>query len=84
MEPNQTNPSPDNSGIPQGIPTGVFVPNNQTPAQTQVQAPAQNTVQPAVQAPVAPASAPTNQPVSTAAPAPAGPIKPGALDRFLQ
>jgi hypothetical protein len=31
MEPNQTNPSPDNSGIPQGIPTGVFVPNNQTP-----------------------------------------------------
>jgi len=43
MEPNQTNPSPENSGIPQGIPTGVFVPNNQvvtpqTPVQTPVSA----------------------------------------------
>lgn len=36
MEPNQVNPSPENQGIPQGIPTGVFVPNNQTPVQTPV------------------------------------------------
>ncbi|HMS90871.1 MAG TPA: hypothetical protein PKC87_01500 [Candidatus Absconditabacterales bacterium] len=36
MEPNQSNPSPENQGIPQGIPTGVFVPNNQVPVQTPV------------------------------------------------
>jgi hypothetical protein len=52
MEPNQVNPSPENLGIPQGIPTGVFVPNNQVPT---VQAPnmAQaSVVAPSVQAPV--------------------------------
>ncbi|MFA6256504.1 MAG: hypothetical protein WC606_04975 [Candidatus Absconditabacterales bacterium] len=32
MESNQVNTSPETSGIPQGIPTGVFVANNQTPA----------------------------------------------------
>lgn len=38
MEPNQVNPSPENQGIPQGIPTGVFVPNNQVSVQTPVAA----------------------------------------------
>jgi len=46
MEPNQAvNPSAENTWIPQGIPTGVFVPNNQTPAQTPVTQPVQNTIQ---------------------------------------
>lgn len=49
MEPNQTNPSPENSGIPQGIPTGVFVPNNQTP--TPQQAPVQVAPVPAASVP---------------------------------
>ncbi len=50
MEPNQiANPSQEASGIPQGIPTGVFVPNNQIP----VQASAVSS-----QIPVAPVSAP--------------------------
>ena len=50
MEPNQTNVSPKNWGIPQGIPTGVFVPNNQTPMTT---APVQEaTLQTPWQAPV--------------------------------
>ena len=53
MEPTQTNPSPETSGIPQGIPTGVFVPNNQTPAPNTVQ-------QPAAPAPAA-ASAPAKE-----------------------
>lgn len=76
MEPNQTNPSPETSGIPQGIPTGVFVPNNQAPATADK--PVQNTVQqaaapvmPTAQAPVAPAVAPV-------------PAKEGPLDKFLQ
>lgn len=53
MEPNQVNPSPGNQGIPQGIPTGVFVPNNQAP----VQAPVAASVSPeltAVQTPASP------------------------------
>jgi len=41
MEPNQTNVSPSTWGIPQGIPTGVFVPNNQTPVQVQATVQAQ-------------------------------------------
>jgi len=58
MEPNQTIPSPDNSWIPQGIPTGVFVPNNQVPVQTQVsttQIPVETPVQqPSIQTTTAP------------------------------
>lgn len=45
MEPNQVNPSPENWGIPQGIPTGVFVPNNQVSAKA-----------PTVESPVAPSA----------------------------
>jgi len=59
MEANQpVSPSPETSWIPQGIPTGVFVPNNQTPAQ---------------QAPVAPVTA-TTPAWTPAAPAKEGPL----------
>ena len=51
MEPNQTNVSPATWGIPQGIPTGVFVPNNQT---STVQVPIQAQI-PTAQASTAPA-----------------------------
>ena len=61
MEPNQTNPSPENSGIPQGIPTGVFVPNNQQPAAVQT---------PTVQSSVEPVPVVATQP----APATEGPL----------
>lgn len=71
MEPNQVYPSPDNSWIPQGIPTGVFVPNNQTPATADK--PVQNTVQQAA----APAQ------IQSAPVAPAVYV-PGPLDKFLQ
>ena len=48
MEPNQTNVAPQTSEIPQGIPTGVFVPNNQmsTAQSNQTQIPAQAQVSP--------------------------------------
>lgn len=36
METNQTTPSPSTGWIPQGIPTGVFVANNQTPVSNTV------------------------------------------------
>ncbi len=49
MEANQINSPVENSWIPQGIPTGVFVPNNQSSPQTAPAAPAQAT-------PVAPAA----------------------------
>lgn len=79
MEPNQTNPSPENSGIPQGIPTGVFVPNNQTPVQN---IPQQSVEQvqtvPVVDTTVV--SAPASAPAAEAIPAPA---KEGALDRIF-
>lgn len=63
MEPNQTNPSQENSPIPQGIPTGVFVSNNQPSAQI----PVQNTVQQPI--PVVPETVqvPT-QPISASVP----------------
>ncbi|GEM_PF-2538276 len=71
MEPNQTNPSPENSGIPQGIPTGVSVPNNQPSAQNTVQQPTAPTTigEPAPAAPTA------QTPV---------PAKEGPLDRFFK
>ena len=56
MEPNQTNVTPQTSEIPQGIPTGVFVPNNQTPTawvnQTQIPAQAQVSPMPAQEWPL--------------------------------
>ncbi|MCX6823718.1 MAG: hypothetical protein NT085_01185 [candidate division SR1 bacterium] len=75
MEPNQVNPSPENAGIPQGIPTGVFVANNQVPAQTSVQ----NTVS------VEPTQASTGTPVVSQA-APVAKVQPseGALDNILK
>lgn len=76
MEPNQVaNPSPETSGIPQGIPTGVFVPNNQIPAQTPVaEVPVVQS-----QAPVAPVSAPV-PPV----PVPTAQATEGALDKVFK
>lgn len=58
MEANQANTSPEIAGIPQGIPTGVFVVNNQTPTTVDVPVVAQTPVQ----APVAPVvSAPATE-----------------------
>lgn len=75
MEPNQaTIPSPDNSWIPQGIPTGVFVPNNQ---------PVPNTVQqaePVAAVPTAPVVDSSVAPVTPAAPVVSGP---GTLDKIF-
>ena len=45
MDINQTNPSPDTSDIPQGIPTGVFVANNQPSQQVVTDAPVVSTPQ---------------------------------------
>lgn len=56
MEPNQVNLSPENWWIPQGIPTWVFVPNNQS-------VPVQETVQPAVVA--SPEGTPVVKPVTS-------------------
>ncbi len=50
METNQTTPSPSTGWIPQGIPTGVFVANNQTPVSNTVSSQPTNE---AVAAPVA-------------------------------
>lgn len=81
MESNQVNPSPENAWIPQGIPTGVFVANNQVPVTTDkpAQTPVQNTVsavptQAPVVTPVAPqvTSVPATQPSE------------GALDKMLK
>lgn len=63
------NPSPTTSWIPQGIPTGVFVSNAQTPVQDTVQQP----VAPQVQSVVPPV-------VTPASPIPQA----GALDKFFQ
>ncbi len=83
MEPTQANPSPETAWIPQGIPTGVFVPNNQVSAQT----PVQDTVQTApevAQTPVQPASAEQVAPTqSTPAATPAQPTE-GPLDRIFK
>ena len=80
MEPNQVNPSPENAWIPQGIPTGVFVANNQVPAQT----PVQNTVSAEpIQAPVVTPVPETQAPVAQVV-APAGPAKEGPLDKVLK
>lgn len=75
MEPNQAvNPSSEASGIPQGIPTGVFVANNQVPAQTPtVEAPVTQS-----QAPVVPVSVPVS-PV----PVPTAQATEGALDKVF-
>lgn len=62
MEPTQSTPT--NTWIPQGIPTGVFVPNNQPPV-TSPETPVQNISQPSVSeqasvaAPVQQASSPS-------------------------
>jgi len=90
MEPNQTNPSQDNSAIPQGIPTGVFVSNNQVSAQTSVQNTVQQPIPAAseiVQTPIQPipvSVSPTpvvEQPGSVATPA--QPTE-GPLDRIFK
>ena len=82
MEPNQVNPSPENAWIPQGIPTGVFVANNQVPVTTDklAQTPVQNTVS------AVPTPAPVVTPVAPQAAAPITTAKPseGALDKILK
>ena len=90
MEPNQVNPSPENTWIPQGIPTGVFVANNQVPVTTDkpAQTPVQNTVSTEpIQAPVVtPVVEPvTPQAVSVPA-APVATVQPseGALDKIFK
>jgi len=73
MEPNQLNPSPDNLGIPQGIPTGVFVSNNQPPVQNIVQQPIETSP---VQAPVTQVQVPVTQVQA--------PVWEGALDKIFK
>lgn len=53
MESNQVTPSSETSGIPQGIPTGVFVPNNQPVVAQAVETPSVAPTNPSV-APVTP------------------------------
>lgn len=71
MESNQFNPSTENAWIPQGIPTGVFVPNNQSSVT------ADKSVQNTVQQPIEPVviSASVTTPV---------PAEEGALDKILK
>ncbi len=68
MESSQTQVSPENTWIPQGIPTGVFVANNQTPVQ--------NTQAVEIQTPVA-------QPSVAPAPVQQAPTWEGALDKIF-
>lgn len=68
MEPNQVNPSPENSEIPANVPAWVFVPNNQTPVQ--------DVVSPTVVSPVSPQVVAEQTPVV--------PAKEWALDRALK
>jgi len=80
MEPNQLNPSPDNLGIPQGIPTGVFVSNNQPPVQNIVQQPIETSP---VQAPVTQVQAPVAQ-VQVPVTQVQVPVWEGALDKIFK
>lgn len=95
MEPNQTNTSPEIAGIPEGIPTGVFVPNNQVPVTTDI--PVQNVVPtvpvqapvvtPTVAQPVAVESTPVVSPVveqSTVAQLPVGQPVEWPLDKIFK
>lgn len=91
MEPNQVNPSPENAWIPQGIPTGVFVANNQVPAQTSAMAdkPVQNTIpteptQVPVVTPVTETQASVTQASVTQVVVPSWPAKEGPLDKVFK